>query len=41
MIPDLASLMPIALQAIDMGEAHVRSHQPRTWLHIARRPPGL
>ncbi len=29
MTPDLTSLMPIALQAIGLGEAHVRTHQPR------------
>jgi myo-inositol-1(or 4)-monophosphatase len=27
--PDITSLMPIALRAIDMGQAHVRTHQPR------------
>lgn len=29
MSPDLTSLMPIAQHAIEMGEAHVRTHQPR------------
>ncbi|MGH3708840.1 MAG: inositol monophosphatase family protein [Pseudonocardiaceae bacterium] len=29
MSPDLTSLMPIARHAIDLGEAHVRTHQPR------------
>lgn len=28
MSPDLTSLMPIALQAIDVAQAHVRTHQP-------------
>jgi myo-inositol-1(or 4)-monophosphatase len=27
--PDLTSLMPIALRAVDLGEAHVRAHHPR------------
>jgi myo-inositol-1(or 4)-monophosphatase len=27
--PDLSSLMPIALRAIALGEAHVHAHHPR------------
>lgn len=29
MSPDLTSLTLVALQAVDLAEAHVRTHQPR------------